>query len=220
MKQCWVFLACFLGLISVANGQAGIGLRGGSVLSQVIYSFSDVTNPVRPAQTLVQGMEAGIIGRYMNSKNLGMQAEINYSRQGWHIYLQTEAEQMKELEIIQVPLLSYLQLGRGKLKFTVQAGAFAAYVLNSRDILLPVQQDLEGFVRISHQQEEPWQYGVLVGGGPSFTFPFGVVQLEGRFSHALSNLVRTDYKANAGFADFEAFHLQSITFGLQWVYMF
>lgn len=220
MKKFWVVLACMCGLVTGVEGQSGIGLRGGPLFSQVNYTYLRSAGLIRPSQALVQGINFGIVGRFMNSKHLGMQTEVNYSRQGWHIYLQTEGERKKELEIIQVPVLSYLQLGRGKLKFTVQAGAFGAYVFSRSDVITPAQEDLPNLIRYSHQKEQPWQYGIMVGGGPSFTFPFGVLQLEGRFSHALSDLIRTDYKVNEGFVDFDAFNLQTITFGLQWVYMF
>ena len=222
MKQFWLLFSCMCGLISGASGQSGIGLRGGPLLSQVNYSYvrPPDNTPLRPAQALVQGMEVGLVGRYMNSKHLGIQAEVNFSRQGWHIYLETEGERLKELEMVQVPVLSYLQLGRGRLKFTVQAGAFVGYVLGQKDVIIPVQEDVPGQVRYSHQKEQPWQYGIVVGGGPSFTFPFGVLQLEGRFSQAMSDLIRTDYKINDDYVDFDVFSLQTITFSLQWVYMF
>lgn len=222
MKQFWVLLACMCGLASVVKGQSGIGLRGGATFSQVNFTFTRPEPPdfvTGPAQALVQGMEVGIVGRFMNSKHLGLQTEINYSRQGWHIYLETEGEHKVDLEMVQVPVMSYIQLGGGKLKFTVQAGAFVGYVLNRNDVISP-PEEVPGLIRYSHQEELPWQYGVLVGGGPSFTFPFGVISLEGRFSHSLSNLFRSDFTINEDFVDFDAFNLQTITFGLQWVYMF
>lgn len=222
MKDFWVLLICLLGPFWAASAQNGIGLRGGPSLSQASYTYAARLSgeTIRPQQSLVQGFELGLVGRFMNTPHLGLQVEANYSRQGWHIYVQTEGEHKKELEIFQVPMLSFLQLGRGKLKFTVQAGAYGAYVFNRRDVLLPLVEDLPGKIRYSHQEELPWQFGILAGGGPSFRFPFGVLQLEARFSQAFSDLIKTDLQNNDDFVDFDSFRMQNITFGLQWVYMF
>ena len=218
MKKFWVLLICCCGFSVCAFAQTGVGLKGGPLFSQLSLTYTPTVGTIRPQQTLVQGFEVGVVGRYMNNKHLGLQVEANYQRQGWHLYLGTAGERQRELEVLQVPLVSYLQMGRGRFKFTVQAGAFAGYIFNQRDILAPGQEEMPaGMIRYSHQEELPWQYGFLVGGGPAYHFPFGMLLLEGRFSQALSDLLKADFNRSD---DFDAFRLQTITFGLQWVYMF
>lgn len=218
MKRFLVLLVCACGMTLSASAQVGVGLRGGALLSQVYVDLTANSNLLNPRPTFVQGMEVGVFGRLMNNKNLGMQLEVNYSRQGWHIYPATEGEHQRELEVIQVPVLSYLQIGRGRFKFTLQAGAFAGYVLSRTDIFRPNPEvESTNLVVYDHQEELPWQYGIVAGGGPAYHFSFGMIQLEARFSHALSDLIRTDLNRSD---DFDSFRLQTITFGLQWVYMF
>lgn len=214
MKIKWVLLLCGLLIGGGAFAQTGLGLRGGSSFSQV--SFTTARGVPRPAQAVVQGIEAGFLWRTLNNKRLGLQAELNYSSKGWNIYPGTAEEHQREYQYMQLPLLSHLQLGRGKFKFIVQAGAFVAYAWQIEDVRLP-GPNASPRVVYGHQVSQPWQFGVLGGAGPAFELPVGMLQLEARFAQHLSHVLRPDLSRND---DFLASHQQSITFGLQWVYMF
>lgn len=215
MKNNWVLLFC--GLLFAggsAFAQTGVGLRGGPSFSQV--SFTTGRGVPRPPQGVVQGMEAGFFWRILNNERLGIQAEVNYSSKGWHIYPGTLEEHLREFQYLQVPLLSHLQLGRGKLKLIVQAGAFVAYAWQTEDVVQP-GPGASPRVVYGHQASVPWQFGVLGGGGPAFELPLGMLQLEARFAQHLSHVLRPDFSRTD---DFQASHQQTITFALQWVYMF
>lgn len=213
-----VLLMCFCGLLGEALAQIGVGVRGGHVLSQVSLEYIATSLTIRPRQAIVEGYEVGVVGRLMNTKHFGLQVEANYSQLGWHLYLETEGERLREFEMVQVPLVSYLQMGRGRFKFTVQAGAFASYILKNQDILAPLEEELPAeMLKMGHQKNLPWQYGILAGAGPSYHFSFGVLQLEARFSQTMSDLLEVDLIRTD---DYDGFQLQNITFGLQWVYMF
>lgn len=198
---------CFLSF--GLQAQTSVGLRGGSSLSLV---------NTKPAigQEYVSGMEAGVVARFLNSNHLGMQLELNYSVQGFHFYPATTEAYHKKLSYLQLPLTSFVQLGRGRLKFNVQAGAFAAYTVKQEEVLLPTGE-AEIPVLYAHQEELPWQYGVLVGGGPAFHFNFGILQLEARFTQHLSDFWKADFSRDD---DFDTTQQQTITFGLQWLYTF
>lgn len=213
----WALLLFILiGSGGAAFAQTGLGLRGGPSYSQVSFATGRGSGLPRPQQQIVQGMEAGLVWRRMNNRNLGLQAELNYSSKGWHIYPGTPEAHQRDYQYIQLPLLSHLQLGRGKLKLILQAGAFVAYAWRIEDTLLP-GPDANPRVVYAHQLSQPWQFGILGGGGPAIELPVGTLHLEARVSHQLSHLLRPDLNRND---DFLASHQQSITFGLQWVYMF
>lgn len=214
MKIKWVLLLCGLLIGGSAFAQAGLGLRGGPSFSQV--SFTTGRGVPRPPQELVQGLEVGLLWRMLNNQRLGLQAELNYSSKGWYIYPGTVEGHQREYQYIQLPVLSHLQLGRGRLKFIVQAGAFVAYAWQIEDVRLPGPNAMPRVV-YAHQASQPWQFGVLGGAGPAFELPFGMLQLEARFAHQLSHVLEPDLSRND---DFLASHQQSITFELQWVYMF
>lgn len=214
MKIKWVLLLVVLLLGGGAFAQTGLGLRGGPSYSQVDFSTS--RGVPRPGQQLVQGLDVGLLWRLLDNKHLGVQAELNYNHKGWNIYPGTNEEHQREYHYLQLPLLSHLQLGRGRLKFVVQAGAFVAYAWEIEDVRSP-GPNANPRVVYGHQASQPWQFGVLGGAGPAFESPIGVLQLEARVAHHLSHVLRPDLSRND---DFLASHQQSITFGLQWVYMF
>ncbi|WP_017731133.1 porin family protein [Nafulsella turpanensis] len=208
MAKLLLLLGCWflpLGLLA----QTSVGLRGGSSLSRV--NFDPPT-----AQEFVNGFEAGLVGRFLNTPHLGLQLELNYSVQGFHLYPATPEAYKREFHYIQLPLTSFLQMGRGRLKFNVQAGAFAAYAFKKTDVLLPAAEAEPRYV-YAHQEELPWQYGVLAAAGPAFHFNFGILQLEARFTQHLSDFWEADFSRDD---DFDISQQQTITFGAQWLYTF
>lgn len=216
MKKFWVLLVLWLGMYAIASAQSGVGIRGGANLSGVDFSVTAGQGLRAPTQELVPGFEAGIVGRLMNNKHLGFQAELNYSRQGWLIYPGTEVEHQKAFEFLQLPMLTFVQLGRGKFKFTIHAGVFMAYLMEHNDLISP-DPEFQAPVNYGQQEFRPWQYGILVGGGPAFQFPFGMLQLEARYGHYLSDLLVANLNRQD---DFDGSSPMTITFGIQWVYMF
>lgn len=219
MKIVWALLLMGWLFTGSAYGQSGFGLRGGSSYSQASFTPTARRAGVRsPDQVLVGGFETGLFWRMLNNRYLGLQAELNYSVKGWHIYPGTFAAHFKEYHYVQLPLLTHFQLGRGRLKFVVQAGALLAYAHQIKDVELP-DPDAGAPIRYAHQQQLPWQYGIVGGAGPAVELPWGLgmLQLEARFTHFLSNLLEIDITRGD---DFASSNQQNITFGLQWVYMF
>lgn len=216
MRKFLVLLLLWVGLYAFASAQSGIGVRGGANLSRFNFTVSPGQGLRVPPQEFAQGFEAGIVGRLMNNRHLGFQVELNYSRKGWLIYPASEMVHQKELEFLQLPLLTVVQLGRGRLKFTAHGGVFMAYLMKYSDIQGP-DPEFPAPIRYEQQALRPWQYGVLVGGGPAFQFPFGILQLEARYVHYLSDLLEVNLSRQD---DFDTSSPMTTTFGLQWVYMF
>ncbi len=210
MKDILVLVMCVFGFLPVVKAQTGLGARGGATFSEVWLT------PGVP-QGLAQGMDIGIVGRFMNNHNLGLQVEANVSRQGWLFFPETGARHEREFTSVQVPVLTYLQLGRGTLRFAVQAGVFGGYVLEGRDLLTPAVPLSAGPVAYREQNQLPWQYGVMGAAGPALSFPFGIIHFEARFVQHLSDILEADFNEDNYF---RSSRLRTITFGMQWVYMF
>ena len=206
-KLLFLLGCCFLPLALMA--QTSVGLRGGSSLSRVNFEPA-------PAQEFVTGYEVGVVSRFLNTKHLGLQLELNYSKQGFHLYPTTTDAYQQEFSYIQFPLTSFLQMGRGRFKFNVQAGAFVAYAFKKEEVLLPTGETEPRFL-YAHQEDLPWQYGVLAAAGPAFHFNFGILQLEARFTQHLSDFWKADFSRDD---DFDISQQQIITFGAQWLYTF
>jgi hypothetical protein len=205
MKKFWLFCVCFL-LLGKLVAQTSIGVRGGKSISRVNF------NPALP-QTFVDGVEGGVFLRYKNSRHLGLQLELNMSSQGWHVSPAVDSlAHQKELNYIQLPLLTHVQLGGGRFTFVLQAGGFLAYAFSEKDLLEPA-----GAVIYRQQAFNPWQYGILGAAGPAYRFNFGELQLEARFAQHLSNLLEANFNQTNDIDDSQQ---QIITFGLQWLYTF
>ena len=213
MKKILVLIVCIVGFLPEVKAQIGLGAGGGATYSQVWFS-----NREGVPQGLAKGMEVGVVSRFMNNRNLGLQLEANLSRQGWLLFPDTTARHHKEFTSIQLPVLTYLQLGNGTLRFTVKAGVFGGYIFQSRDLQLPPPGvTYRGPAAYKEQSQLPWQYGVMGAAGPALAFPFGIIHFEARFVQHLSDILEADFNRDDYFS---STRLQTITFGLQWVYMF
>lgn len=210
MKKIFVLVVCLLGINLAGEAQIGIGARGGVTYSQV---WARPGVPQSPAP----GIEAGLIGRFMNNRNLGLQVEVNVSQQGWVLFPENNFRHERKFTSVQLPVLTYLQLGNGILRFTVQAGVFGGYVLEGNDILSPAEPLSRGPVNYQNQRQLPLQYGVMGAAGPALAFPFGIFHFEARIVQHLSDILEADFN-EPGF--FVYSRLQNITFGMQYVYMF
>jgi len=79
-----------------------IGVNLGVTESMVLF------NPAIP-QGFLMGYNGGIVFRYIAEKNVGMQAELNFSQRGW-----TESSGLysRQLNYIELPFMTHIYVGR------------------------------------------------------------------------------------------------------------
>ena len=80
MRQLTLIITAFLALLATAQthyeGTIAVGGKAGASLSRVNFNPS-------VEQTMLPGMTAGVMFRYVEEKNFGLIAELNLTQRGW-----------------------------------------------------------------------------------------------------------------------------------------
>ena len=107
MRKNWIFIfvlfsSSLIAQVRLDKPEIYVGVTAGATGSMVIF------NPV-VAQTYLQGYNGGLVFRYIAEKNVGMQAELNFSQRGWK-----EANGLfaKQLNYIELPFLTHIYMGK------------------------------------------------------------------------------------------------------------
>ena len=130
----------------LVNPEMYVGASAGATGSMIFF------NPT-VAQTYIQGYTGGLMFRYIAEKNVGVQAELNFSQGGWK-----EAEFSRQLNYIELPFLTHIYIGK-KTRFIINAGPKVAYLLSDRVIS---NSSSSTDVRISSSPENSFDYGLCL----------------------------------------------------------
>ena len=133
-------------------------------------------------QGFLMGFNGGIVFRYIAEKNVGIQAELNFSQRGW-----TESSGLysRQLNYIELPFMTHIYVGR-KNRFFFNLGPKISYLLSERVIL----NSTVGSVDAQHvtSVEHPFDYGLCTGLGMLFNINGKIIQLDTRANYSLSNI--------------------------------
>lgn len=167
-----------------------IGAHGGFMASR----FSFVPS-VR--QRLHQGWVGGLVARYDVERGASMQLEVNYQRTGWRERFDAEGvSYSRDLDYVDVPLLTHLALDLGGAQVFVHAGPFVGYQLSETGRVTGEDQ-LTDQDRLRHGLNTSSRFFWGLGGGPGIHIPLGrqAIELEGRFVYGLGNIFSTERTA-------------------------
>jgi len=133
-------------------------------------------------QGFLMGFNGGIVFRYIAEKNVGIQAELNFSQRGW-----TESSGLysRQLNYIELPFMTHIYVGR-KNRFFFNLGPKISYLISERVIL----NSTVGSVDAQHvtSVEHPFDYGLCTGLGMLFNINGKIIQLDTRANYSLSNI--------------------------------
>ena len=133
-------------------------------------------------QGFLMGFNGGIVFRYIAEKNVGIQAELNFSQRGW-----TESSGLysRQLNYIELPFMTHKYVGR-KNRFFFNLGPKISYLISERVIL----NSTVGSVDAQHvtSVEHPFDYGLCTGLGMLFNINGKIIQLDTRANYSLSNI--------------------------------
>ena len=161
-----------------------VGVKGGMTASRFTFVPS-----VR--QRLHTGPVAGISVRYDVERGASLQAELNYRRGGWQErYDSLQTHYTRDLDYLELPLLTHLYIRSGDMCFFLNAGPFFGYLLGE-------SATSAGEANMSNL--DTTRHGIAVrdrlfwglGGGPGISIPLGNrqrIELEGRFVYGLGNI--------------------------------
>lgn len=196
MRKNWIlvfliFSTSLMAQVRLAKPEMYVGLNGGVTGSMVIF------NPV-VAQTYLQGYNGGLVFRYIAEKNVGMQAELNYSQRGWK-----EASGLfaKQLNYIELPFLTHIYMGNRN-RFFINLGPKISYLLSEKVLFNGTTNSTQ--VQQTTPAQNAFDYGLCGGIGFLFNVKGNLLQLDTRAYYALSDIysnAKKDYFDNSNNAN-------------------
>lgn len=177
-----------------------VGLTGGGTLSTITLV------PKLVDKQFAMGTNGGISVRYISEPHFGLQAEINLMETGW-----AEDEEgrglttsyQRNLQLIDVPFLLHAYTGDRVFRGVLNVGPRFSYLLSESETLVAGSTTL---LHHGKTVENPFQYGIVGGGGFELHLKRLIIGLEGRYTYYLSNLF-----ADAVSDDFNTSGLQVVT---------
>jgi hypothetical protein len=168
-----------------------IGANFGVTESMVLF---------KPAitQGLLMGYNGGIVFRYIAEKNVGMQAELNFSQRGWK---EASGLYSRQLNYIELPFMTHIYIGhRNRVFFNL--GPKISYLISERVLVNGTvsSTDVQHITSVQH----PFDYGLCTGLGILFNIKGKVLQLDTRANFGLSDVfanTKRDYFATSNNTD-------------------
>jgi len=169
---------------------ANVGLTGSE-----IYFYPTVK------QNILFGSNGGFIFRYIAEKNVGIQAELNFSQRGWS---EKDTTYARKLNYVEIPLMTHIYIGK-KNRFFVNLGPKISYLISEKTLK---NETTAGHTLRQHTQsvENPFDYGLCGGFGVLFTIHRNIFQMDVRGAYSLSNIFSNskkdfyDYSNNVNFS--------------------
>ena len=185
-----LLIAIFLIIASQANAQLSLGFRGGANATTMDFTNNPEFRLQKPLRRL--GFQGGLFLQYSNSPHVGLQGEFNFTQKGWAeaTNTTTNTQYQRLINYFEFVTLTHIFIGKGKFRFIINIGPYAAYALNATEWT----KDMSSGIEVSNPyvfndgDDNRLDYGLLAGAGVEYVFSFGTIHLEGRYSMGLGNI--------------------------------
>jgi hypothetical protein len=192
MKKLFIFVLVTLSTSAFAQSrlitpEIYVGANFGVTESMVTFNPS-------VKQGFLQGYNGGVVFRYIAEKNVGMQAELNFSQRGWK---ESSGLYTRQLNYIELPFMTHIYIGK-KNRFFINLGPKISYLISEKTILNETTNstELQQITSVQH----PFDYGLCGGIGVLFNIKGNIFQLDSRVNYSFSDLYpnsKTDYFDNS-----------------------
>ena len=160
-------------------------------------TFSSVTFNPKVQQATLMGATLGLTGRMTMGENVGLQAELNYSQQGWDEFYEDypELKYSRRLDYIQMPLYTHVQFGGKTVKGFINAGPQIGFMIGE-STKNQLNGEKPGRVNEQHDMpvEKKFEWGISGGIGIEIRTGIGYFTLEGRYLYSLGDIYKTESK--------------------------
>ena len=133
------------------------------------------------SQGYLMGYNGGIVFRYIAEKNVGMQAELNFSQRGW-----TELNGLysRQLNYVELPFMTHIYIGK-KSRVFLNLGPKISYLISEK-----VLKNETSNIDTQHisNVENTFDYGLCAGLGFLFNIKGNIYQLDTRANYGLSDV--------------------------------
>ena len=111
------------------------------------------------SQGYLLGYNGGIVFRYIAEKNVGMQAELNYSQRGW---TEKSGKYTRQLNYIELPFMTHIYIGK-KNRVFLNIGPKISYLISAKELV----NDTITSTATQHKTfvQNPFDYGLCAGLG-------------------------------------------------------
>ena len=178
-----------------------LGATAGATMSSITLV------PQYVDKTYLFAANGGLSLRYVNEKHFGIQAELNYFQSGWKDdfgYGSTNTYR-REMAFLELPFLMHARIGTKAVNFYLNLGPKFSLFLSEEEYLdSDISYDYHG-----KALEQPFQWGMLGGGGLYVKLKRQNIGLVGLYYYGLSDIF-----ANAVTDDFVTSGLQQISLNL------
>ena len=192
MKRTIFFLAFLFILTLSAEGQQSTFSPELTVGGSAGLNFASVAfSPSRVYENKLQGLTFGVVGRWNTEKNLGIQAELNFSQQGWKEKFDgaPEYHYSRTINYIELPFLTHIYFGGKRVKGFLNMGPKIGYALNeSTDSNLgdatPNKTNTQHNLALKHN----FDWGLCGGPGIELRTRIGIFAVEVRYYYAIGDI--------------------------------
>jgi len=197
MRHIALILMLAVGLLAAGqthyDGQIAVGGKAGATLSRVNF------NPT-VQQTMLPGMTAGVMFRYIEEKNFGLIAELNMTQRGWKENLEeSEYNYRHRFTYLELPVMTHIFFGNRHVKGFFNLGPELNVMIadgTSSNFDYQNAAGLEYFIENSrHIEQLPMKiknrmdYGICGGAGMEVNLNAKQsLLLEGRFYYGLADV--------------------------------
>lgn len=197
MRQLTLIITAFLALLATAQthyeGTIAVGGKAGASLSRVNFNPS-------VEQTMLPGMTAGVMFRYVEEKNFGLIAELNLTQRGWkENFEESDYRYSHRFSYLELPIMTHIFFGNQRVKGFFNLGPELNVMLGNginsnfsyeeADGLDYFIDDTRHIEQMTIKVNNRFDYGICGGAGMEINLnPKHSLLLEGRFYYGLTDV--------------------------------
>ena len=197
MRHFALILALLTTLLATSQvhyqGTIAVGGKAGATLSRVNFNPS-------VEQTMLPGMTAGVMFRYIEEKHFGLIAELNMTQRGWkEVFKDADYKYSHQFTYLELPIMTHIFFGNQRVKGFFNLGPEINVMLGDGTKSNFAYQDAAGmdyFIndprhieQMTMKVKNRLDYGICAGAGMELNLnPKHSVLLEGRFYYGLTDV--------------------------------
>jgi hypothetical protein len=197
MRHFALILALLTTLLATAQvhyqGTIAVGGKAGATFSRVNFNPS-------VEQTMLPGMTAGVMFRYIEEKNFGLIAELNMTQRGWkEVFKDADYKYNHQFTYLELPIMTHIFFGSQRVKEFFNLGPeinvmlgdgiksnFAFQDAAGMDYFINDPRHIE---QMTMKVKNRLDYGICAGAGMELNLNHKhSVLLEGRFYYGLTDV--------------------------------
>ena len=188
-KQLITTLLCLFATVGLAQKttfkpELALGVSFGTNFSNISFAPYTVNTKMK------MGYNGGLTIRWNTEKNLGLQAEINYTQYGWEEkFDDPQYKYSRTINYIDLPILTHIYFGSKHFKVIFNIGPKIGYALSeSTDSNLNGAKPNNDNTQHDMAVEKKFDWGLCGGPGIELHTGIGSLILEGRYYYALGDI--------------------------------